>query len=87
VAWSRAVDLFGGDQIGEYRKVLKALRRENSRCLRELKSLDHEALISQLVELKKARYPDDRRIIHLCGLTETNNVRVEWRDDSTPQRN
>ena len=87
VAWNRAVDFFGGDQTGEYRKVLKALRRENSGCLQELKSRDHEALISQLVELKKAQHPDDRRIIHLCGLTETNTVRVEWRGDSTPQPN
>lgn len=87
VAWNRAVDLFGGDQTGEYRKVLTALRRENPGFLQELRSGDYEALISQLVELKKARYPDDRRIIHLCGLTETNNIRVEWRDDSTPQRN
>lgn len=87
VAWNRAVDLFGGDRTGEYRKVLEALRRENSGCLQELKSRDHEALISQLVELKNARHPDDRRIIHLCGLSETNTVRVEWRDDSTPQPN
>src|SRR5437870_1122692 len=29
VAWNRAVDPLGGDQIGHYRKVLRALKAEN----------------------------------------------------------
>ena len=57
VAWNRAVDPLGGDQVGYYRKVLRALEAENPNCLRELKATDCEALIQDLVKLKATRYP------------------------------
>src|ERR1035441_821404 len=44
VAWNRAVDPLGGDQVGYYRKVLRASEAENPKCLRELKATDCEAL-------------------------------------------
>jgi len=78
VAWNRAVDPLGGDQIGYYRKVLHALQAENPHCLRELKSTDCEALIQELTKLKRARYPTDNRIIRVCGLTAESKVHVEW---------
>ncbi len=80
VAWNRAVDPMGGDQVGSYRKVIEALRHENPKCLKELRSTDFEALIQDLTKLKLARHPRDKRVIHLCGLTAENAVRVEWRD-------
>ena len=78
VAWNRAVDPLGGDQIGYYRKVLHELEAENPKCLRELKSADCEALIQELVKIKVMRHSADDRIIRVCGLTADNNVRVEW---------
>jgi hypothetical protein len=78
VAWNRAVDPLGGDQIGYYRKVLSALEAESPNCLRELKSTDCEALIRDLVKLNATRYPTDDRIIRVCGITAENNVHVEW---------
>jgi hypothetical protein len=78
VAWNRAVDPFGGDQVGYYRKVLRALEAENPKSLRELKSTDCEAMIQELVDLKRALYPADDRIIRLCALTPQQTVRVEW---------
>ena len=78
VAWNRAVDPLGGDQIGYYREVLAAFQAENPKCLRELKSTDCEALIQELTKLKLALYPTDDRIIRLCGLTERQTVHVEW---------
>ena len=78
VAWNRAVDPLGGDELGLYRKVLGALVEANPKCLRELKSTDCEALIQELTKLKRALYPTDDRIIRLCGLTERQTVRVEW---------
>jgi len=78
VAWNRAVDPLGGDQIDYYGKVLRALERANPRCRQELKSMDCEALIQELVNLKLALYPTDDRIIRLCGITERKTVRVEW---------
>jgi hypothetical protein len=78
VAWNRAVDPLGGDQVGYYRKVLGALEAENPTCLRELKSTDCEAIIQDLVKFKGTRYPKDDRIIRVCGITAENNVHVEW---------
>lgn len=78
VAWNRVVDPLGGDQVGQYRKVLRALEAENPKCLGELKSTDWEAIIQDLMKLKGIRYPTDDRIIRLCGLTAENTVRVEW---------
>jgi hypothetical protein len=78
VAWNRALDPLGGDQVGSYRKVPRVLQRENPKCLRELKSADCEAMIQELTKLKLALYPADDRIICLCGITERSTVRVEW---------
>lgn len=87
IAWNRAVDPFGGDQAGHYRKGLKALEQENPECLRELKSQDYEALIQELVKLKLSQHSTDDRIIHVCGLTAENNVHVEWRDQELHRKN
>ena len=78
VAWNRAVDPLGGDQVGQYRKALAVFKAENPKCLQELKSADCEAMIQELVDLKRALYPDDDRIIGLCALTPQQTVRVEW---------
>jgi hypothetical protein len=78
VAWNRAVDPLGGDQVGHYRKVLHALKRENPKFMRELKSPDCEAMIQELMTLKLTLHSADDRIIRLCGITEHKTVRVEW---------
>jgi hypothetical protein len=78
VAWNRTVDPLGGDQLGLCRKGMSALKAENPKCLRELKSKDCEAMIQELVNLKRALYPADDRIIRLCALNPQQTVRVEW---------
>jgi hypothetical protein len=77
VAWNRAVDPLGGDQIGYYRKILSALKQKNPKCMQDLKSPDYESMIQELMAIKRYSYPADTRIIRLCGLTERNTVRVE----------
>jgi hypothetical protein len=78
VAWNRAVDPLGGDQVGFYRKVLRALEAENPKFMQGLKTNDCESMIQELGKLKAIRYPDDDRIIRVCGLTAQNKVHVEW---------
>jgi hypothetical protein len=78
VAWNRAVDPLGGDQVGYYRKVLSALEKANPKYLRELKSTDLEGMIQELLNLKQALYPTDDRIIRVCGTTAESNVHVQW---------
>jgi hypothetical protein len=78
VAWNRAVDPLGGDQVGYYREVLSALEKANPKYLRELKSTDLEGMIQELMNLKQALYPTDDRFIRVCGLTPESNVHVQW---------
>ncbi len=44
----------------------------------ELKSNDIDAMIDELVEYKKAHFPDDRRRIFSGGGTSRSTVRVQW---------
>jgi hypothetical protein len=50
----------------------------------ELKSRDIDAMIDELVEYKKAHYPDDRRRILTCGGTPHGTIRVEWLAPAAP---
>jgi hypothetical protein len=68
----------GGDQVGYYRQGLAAFHAENPNFLRELKNTDCEAMIQELVDLKRALYPANDRIIQLCAMTPWQTVRVEW---------
>ena len=78
VAWNRAVDPLGGDQVGYYRKLLAVFKAENPNFMKELRSTDCEAMIQELTDLKLALYPTDDRMIRLCGITPRGTVRVEW---------
>ena len=35
-------------------------------------------MIDELVEYKRAHYPDDRRRVFTCGGTPSGTIRVEW---------
>ena len=50
----------------------------------ELKSRDIDGMIDELVEYKKAHYPDDRRRILICGGTPHGTIRVEWLPPAAP---
>jgi hypothetical protein len=86
VAGNRVVDPIGGDIAG-HRKGLKELEQKNPEFLVELKSRDFESLIHELMQLKAAHHPTDDRVVHVCGLTPENNVRVEWRDQELHRKN
>lgn len=71
------MDPLGADQAGYYRKALDALLEVNPKCLRELKSTDCEAMIQELMGLKRTLCPADDQIIRLCALTPQQTGRVE----------
>jgi hypothetical protein len=37
-------------------------------------------MINDLIEYKKERYPDDKRIVVVCGINPQKNIHVEWHD-------
>ncbi|NQU26104.1 MAG: hypothetical protein HQ567_32865 [Candidatus Nealsonbacteria bacterium] len=81
VAWNECVGL---DHAREsYRSVWETIETEKPELWNELKSNDIDGMIDELVEYKKAHYPDDRRRILTCGIPE-GSVRVEWLPAAAP---
>ena len=76
VAWNECVGL--GAEREACCNVWKAIEAEKPDLWDELKSRDIDAMIDELVEYKKAHYPDDRRRIMTCGGTPHGTIRVEW---------
>ena len=81
VAWNECVGL---DYAREgYRNAWESIEASNPQLWKELKSSDVDAMIDELVEYKKAHYPDDQRRILACGIPE-GNIRVEWLAPAAP---
>jgi hypothetical protein len=82
VAWNECV---GMDVArGGYRSAWKNIEAHNPELWNELKSNNIDAMIDDLVQYKKAHYPDDRRRILVCGMVESGNVHVEWLNPAAP---
>ena len=82
VAWNECVGL--GSERERIHNVWKTIEAENPNLWDELKSRDIDAMIDELVEYKKAHFPDDRRRILTCGGTERSTIRVEWLPPAAP---
>lgn len=82
VAWNECVGL--GAKREAYCNVWQAIEAEKPDLWDELKSRDIDAMIDELVEYKKTRYPDDRRRILACGGTPQGTIRVEWLPPAAP---
>ncbi len=82
IAWNECV---GMDTAREgYRSAWEKFEASNPSVWHEFKSNDIDAMIDGLVQYKKARYPDDRRRILVCGMVESGNVHVEWLNPAAP---
>ena len=80
-AWNECVGL---DHAREgYRSVWETIETEKPELWNELKSNDIDGMIDELVEYKKAHYPDDRRRILTCGIPD-GSIRVEWLPAAAP---
>lgn len=73
LGWNRAL----GYPEFEYEHLLEAFGAERPSFWQELKSNDPEYLISLAEKEKLYFWPDDRRVIVVCGM-RAGNVRVEW---------
>ena len=82
VAWNECIGL--GAEREAYRNVWQTIEAEKPDLWDELKSRDIDAMIDELVEYKKAHYPDDRRRILTCGGTPQGTIRVEWLAPAAP---
>ena len=76
VAWNECVGLDHDRKT--YRSAWETIEAENPELWSELKSKDVNAMIDELVDYKKAHFPDDRRRILICGGTPHSTIHVEW---------
>ena len=82
LAWNECVGM--GAERERTKNVWQAIEAENPNLWDELKSRDIDAMIDELVEYKKAHFPDDRRRILTCGGTDHSTIRVEWLPPAAP---
>ena len=82
LAWNECV----GMEVERERtkNVWQAIEAEKPDLWDELKSKDIHAMIDELVEYKKAHFPEDRRRILTCGSTPHDTIRVEWLPPAAP---
>ncbi len=75
-AWNECVGL--GAERERTKNIWQSIEAENPKLWDELKSRDIDGMIAELVEYKKAHFPDDQRRILACGGTDHSTIRVEW---------
>jgi hypothetical protein len=66
------------------KNIWQTIEAENPNLWDELKSRDVDAMVDELVEYKKAHFPDDQRRILACGGTDHSTIRVEWLPPAAP---
>ena len=82
LAWNECVGL--GAERERTKNVWQSIEADNPALWDELKSRDIDAMIDELVEYKKAHFPDDQRRILSCGGTSRSTVRVQWLPPAGP---
>ena len=82
VAWNECVGL--GVEREYCHNIWQTIEVEKPDLWDELKSRDIDAMIDELVEYKKAHFPDDQRRILTCGGTPHGTIRVEWVQPAAP---
>jgi hypothetical protein len=80
-AWNESVGLPGARE--GYRPVWETIEADNPALWNELKSVNVNQLIDELVRYKRNHYADDRRRILLCGILD-GKIRVEWLPPAAP---
>jgi hypothetical protein len=82
LAWNECVGL--GAEREMTKNVWETIEAEKPDLWNELKSNNINAMIDELVDYKKAHFPDDQRRILTCGSTPEGTLRVEWLPSVAP---
>ena len=77
VAWNR--DTKSPDYLeNSYRSQLGKFPVSRSAIKRELITDDWDDILEKMLNYKKSLFPDDKRIITVCGYTSRETFRLEW---------
>jgi hypothetical protein len=76
VAWNRAI----GEAITDAacRSLLDGFEKTRPTFWSELVTRDWKVMVESLIDIKKRHYPDDTRVVVVCGMRDPGVVRVEW---------
>ena len=77
VAWNRSVGETFTD--AECQSILRKFEKARPSFWAELVTKDWRVPVERLIEYKQAHYPDDTRIVVVCGMRVPGVVHVEWK--------
>lgn len=80
VAWQRETS-DPNFMEGQYEKEFIAFNFSREKLNAELFSTDWSEILQRMREYKRIRFPDDKRIVTLCGFTPRGTLRVEWQEN------
>lgn len=75
IAWNRFLGATGSNI--DYKPLLEEFETSNPLFWKELRSDNSEKIIHKLMDHKKKCYPQDSRVIKLCGMVD-GKIHVEW---------
>ncbi len=77
VAWNR--DTKSPDFLEDsFQKVLIDFHISKLKLRNELYTTNWNEILEKMIEYKRCRFPDDKRVITTCGFTPHSTLRVEW---------
>ena len=77
VAWNRAIGV--GFTDAACKGIFKKFEKSRPSLWNEFPTKDWKSLITHLIEYKKAHYPDDNRVVVVCGMKDPGVIHVEWK--------
>lgn len=83
VAWNRAIGEAFTDTA--CKAILKEFEKSRPTFWCELATEDWKAMVEGLIDYKKRHYPDETRVVVVCGIRDPGVVRVEWKYRDEPR--
>jgi hypothetical protein len=82
IGWNHAL----GHPKLSYDALIQRLQASNPDMWSEFHTRDCDAMIESIVARKRRLYPNDRRIVVVCGILEGPRLQVEWcEEDQFPE--
>ncbi len=76
VAWNRELGESFPDE--QYEAVLKEFSKSRPSMWKEFSTRNTRLMIEKLRVYKRINYPDDSRIVIICGMRESGVIHIEW---------
>jgi hypothetical protein len=78
IAWQRETS-DPNFMAGQYEKEFELFNFTKKKLKAELITTDWQKILQRMQEYKRLRFPEDKRIVTLCGFTPHGTLRVGWK--------